>query len=105
MEKYSLETRIMHRIYTVHLLRRLARPFGLRAWLLFIAAAPLFFFVSLREVFQNAAGVSGASGFYTFAQSAVVNTELVVQLGLLGLLIFAVLTLRDLLPRQLRLVS
>ena len=99
MNNYSLEQRIMHRVYTVHALRRLARPFGLRAWLLFIACSPLFIFVSFREVWQNAADVSGASGFYAFAQSAVLNTELAVQLGLFGVLVFVALTLRDFLPR------
>lgn len=97
MSYNELNTRIMKRVYTIHALRRLASPFGLRFWLFLISVSPVFAFVSIRQVMANLPPITDSGALYSFGESALLNTELAVQVGVLVIGLILVFTLRDLL--------
>lgn len=90
-----LKKRIMRRIYTVYALRYvLSRT----AFKVYAAVALLFgikIFVHVAAVAENMPDLNNVAGLYNFTASAVVNTELAVQLIVFGTAALAVWIMRD----------
>ena len=52
-------------------------------------------YVSIGHVIENLPSLGNVSGLYTFASAAIVNTEIITQILMLGILMLAVLLVRD----------
>lgn len=86
----------MRRVWLVYWLRRLTRPFMLKAYVFCAAALAAVSFVSLANVFYNMPSVTDIYGTYTFWSNAVLYTEMHVQVLLLITIAAFVFFTRDL---------
>ena len=99
----TLEKRIMASVLLIHTARRLLSPRAIKIYALLISGAGMASLVSLGNVFQNLSLV-GLDGVLTFAVSAIVETELIVQvvfamsIAAAALLFFDILRIRARLP-------
>jgi hypothetical protein len=85
MQNNVLKKNIMRRVYTIYILRTVARPLMMARPLMIelaIVAALIMsvaFFVSLQNVFQNALQSSNLVDFWNFIIAAFTNTQAIVQ--------------------------
>ncbi len=94
--KQPLRSKIMGGIYAVYLLRKAYSATAIKAYVLGISLGAMAFAVSLAHIVENALRVKGITGLFDFAASAVLNTEMSVQLLLITAALAFVLMVRDL---------
>lgn len=91
----ELKAQIMRKIYFAWFLKKVLNPTTLKVGVLVMLAWQLTAYVSVQNVLANWTFDGGLNASYAFLQSAVSNTEVVTQILMLGIGIFAVLLLRD----------
>jgi len=96
MTQTDLQKRIMRRVYAVWALRALASTFALKLYALVAFAIGMTYHVSFANVLHNLSGIGGFSAYYSFFSSAVVNTEAVSLLFLVGIVALGVWIIKDL---------
>ena len=85
MDNSTLNQKIMRRVYTLYLMRKVFNPTAFRLYAFVISIIAIASFVSISNVLANIPTDSLVS-FYTFSMNAVLGTELVVQLLILAML-------------------
>jgi len=92
----------MRRVRFIHLCRTLAQPALLRLYVLAGIVWVLVSSVSVHDVMTNVSQVGEMQGMYAFATYALMHTERLVQVGLLILIGLAILLVRDIARRSIR---
>jgi len=90
----KLKTAVMQRVYVIYWIRQLLSAAALRLYALIALSAALYVTVSVREVIANMPG-QGIVALYNFFLYAVVHTEMLVQLILLGIIAVVTWVARD----------
>jgi len=93
--KNKLEQRIMKRVARTYYLKKVFNPLMFKVYALVVAFVGMSSFVSFTNVFRNMPPLLEVQGMYTFASSAIVNTEFSVQLVLGIVVIVGVLLIKD----------
>lgn len=91
----TLKKEIMFRVRFIYLFKKALRPLILKSAALAAVVYAAAQFVFVAKVLENAPTVSQFQEFITFFVRAFTNTEISVQLLLLGAVIAGVLALRD----------
>lgn len=94
MKNNTLSQRIMRRVYVVYMLRRATSPTALRIYSLLALFVGIVSLVSVGNVIANLPA-EGFFSFYDFSMYAFMHTELVVQLLVVGALVFSLWLVRD----------
>lgn len=95
MTSSKLRKKIMRRVYALYVMRRLLSPLALKAYtlvLLFTGTAAL---VSVSNVFKNMPQLGDVGGILYFSLAAFLNTEVLVQMLVVGMVIFLAMLARD----------
>ncbi len=90
-----LTKKIMRRIYFIWFARQIFNTITLKIALVFLLGWQFAAQVSVRDVVANWHFDWGVSGSYAFVESAFRNTELVVQILVLGIAVLGILLARD----------
>src|SRR3989344_5492989 len=93
----SNKKQIMRRVYTIWVGRKLFNRTTLKMLVLGTFLYKLPAYVSVQNVISNWHFDGGFSASYAFLQSAVLNTEIMTQGLVLGIALFSVLLVRDML--------
>lgn len=95
MHMKTLEQTVMARVRRAYYMRKLVGPTALKAYGLVVCAFGLFSAVSIVNIVANMPSVTTPAAFGSFLLKAVTNTEVVVQLLLVGAVVAAVMLVRD----------
>jgi len=82
-----LKKAIMRRIYLAYVVRRIFHAVTLKSAALVLFLWGIFVQVSVSNVFINAKTSVSTKSFYGFFESAFINTELLVQIFVMGILV------------------
>lgn len=93
MTHIELKKKIMLKVYTIYVFRRLREPFATEILLLLVSSFFLVFFVSIPHVLGNIP--FNPTGFSHFAYVAVTNTSLIVQFILFSITVALVVLVRN----------
>lgn len=97
------KTSIMWKIYTVWVFRTLINKITAKLAVIALLIWQLAGYVSFADVVRNVSSSSrDLSGYYAFFKSAVVNTEFITQMLLLGVIVVGVLFIWDFLHTDAR---
>jgi hypothetical protein len=91
----NVENIVMARVHRIHTLRQFINPTLLKVYGAAVLFGALASFVSVANVYQNMPSLLTPSQFVTFMMNAFSNTELIVQLLLVGFAIVAALMIAD----------
>lgn len=98
-ENKELQKRIMKRVTRTYYLKRVFNPLLFKVYGLVAVGAGVASVVSVRNVVANMPDLLDVNGLYTFAQSALLNTEFSVQLALIVAALLSALLIRDTLAK------
>ena len=91
----ELKAQIMRKIYLAWFLQKVLNPTTLKVGVLAVLAWQLTSYVSFKNVLANWTFDGGLSASYSFLQSAISNTEIMTQVLVIGIGVFAILLLKD----------
>lgn len=98
----DLTKRIMRRVYFIWFVRQILNPITLKAVVVLLLVRQVAVYVSVRDIIANWHPFDwGFSGNYTFLQSALLETDFMVQMLTFGIVIVAALLVRDVIMRKL----
>ncbi len=95
MENTTLEQKIMKQVVRVHYLKKVFNPLMFKAYILVAALLGMASLVSVANVFKNMPSFLEVGSLYNFTSSAIVNTELSVQLVLGAVIFIVALLIKD----------
>lgn len=95
VENKELQNRIMKRVRHVYYLRRVFNPFMFKVYALSLAILGAMSLVSVKNIVANMPSFLEVGNMYHFTSSAIINTELSVQLVLSVIVVVIVLFIRD----------
>ena len=87
--------RVMRRVYTMYLLKRIINPVAMRMYVLAAGLGLAASFIHVSSVMNNLTSITNASSLWTFSSTAFMHTELTTQLVLLVVALAATLLVRD----------
>lgn len=93
----AVEHIVMSRVHRIHLLRRVFNTTAVKAYGLTLLFLGLLSTVSVSSIYANMVGLGAPSQMGQYLLGALLNTDLVVKLLVLGMLASAVMFLRDVL--------
>ena len=97
----DLTKKIMRRIYFIWFVRQIFNAVTVKVALVFLLAWQITSYVSVKNVIANWYLTEwGFSGSYAFLQSALIETDVMVQVLMLGTVLVASLLFRDVLARK-----
>jgi len=91
---------IMRRVYLLWFLRKAFNPFSMKIILLVLLGWQMTSYVSIKQVIINWNFDAGFAGSYAFLESAILNTEVMTQILILGMIAFTALLVRDIVQRR-----
>jgi hypothetical protein len=91
---------IMRRIYLLWFLRQVFNPLSIKAVLIVLLGWQMTSYVSIKHVIANWNLDGGLTGSFSFLESAVLNTEIMTQILVLGMVAFTALLVRDIIQRR-----
>ncbi|MFC1720992.1 hypothetical protein ACFLY0_01855 [Patescibacteria group bacterium] len=95
MEKNTLHKKIMRNIYAIFILQKIINPTAFKLYVVMAFAWVGTLYVSFGNVFANMQSLSGASALYKYSISSFANTELIVQVLSVAMLVALVWFVRD----------
>lgn len=95
MTSSKLKKKIMRRVYTLYVMRQLLSPLALKVYTLVFLFAGTATLVSVSNVFKNMPQLSDVGGILYFSFSAFLNTEVLVQSLVIGMVVFLAMLARD----------
>ena len=90
----------MRRIYLLWFLRHAFNPLSIKVALIALLGWQMTSYVSIKHVIANWNLDGGLTGSFTFLESAVLNTEVMTQILVLGMIAFTTLLARDIVQRR-----
>lgn len=91
----QLKKKIMRRVYLAFFLRRMASPLAVKSYMLVAFLGFLVSQVSVSNVAANMPRVTDIAALYRFSLGAFLNTEFIVQLLSVGIVLAMFLLLKD----------
>jgi len=91
----QLKKRIMRRVYTTFLIRKILSPLAVKMYVLAAFVGFSVQFVSVGNVVANMPRLTDLSALYNFSTSAFLNTEFAMQILSAGVLVAIFLLLKD----------
>ena len=91
----KLEQKIMRQVRRTYYLKKVFNPLMFKAYALIVAFVGISSLVSVTNVFKNMPSLLEVGSLYRFTSSAILNTELSVQLVLGIVVIVGALFIRD----------
>lgn len=95
MHTEELQKRIMRRVRFVAFCKRLYRPAMIRVAMLVILLAIGSAYASVVHIVSNMSSIESISSFYSYIVNAFINTEVALQLSVVGILMIALWALVD----------
>lgn len=95
MTNSELKKKIMRRVYTRYVMRQLLSSLALKAYIFVLLFAGVAALVSVSNVFKNMPQLSDVGGVLYFSLAAFLNTEMLVQALVVGMVIFLAILARD----------
>jgi hypothetical protein len=96
----NLNTRIMRRVYAIWMLRKATSPRVVKLLILLTAVWQIKDRVFVSKVIENMPSLADIQATYGFFSSAMMHTQLTVQLSIIASGLFALLLLRDFVNRK-----
>lgn len=93
----TLEHTVMHRVHRIHFLRRVLGATALKAYGLLAFALGLLSSVSVASVYANMAGLGAPTQMGQYLLGALMNTEWIVKLLVIGMFVAGGMLVRDIL--------
>ncbi len=91
----TLEHTVMARVQRIYYMRKLIGPTAMKAYSLVVLSLALLSVVSVANIYANMPSIMSPAALFQFMTSALVQTELLVKMLLLGLAVVVVLFVRD----------
>lgn len=101
MNNLQLKKRIMRKIYAIYAFRKVFSNMAFKIYTGLILIYAIKVFVHVEAVANNMLKLSDLSGLYNFMSDSVLNTELSVQLIIVGVFGLIVWTMRDFIRKYL----
>lgn len=96
----SLNTRIMRRVYAIWMLRKVTSPRVVKSLILLASIWQIKDRVFVAKVFENMPSLADIQATYSFFSSAMMHTQLAVQVSILAGALLSLLLLRDFINRK-----
>jgi hypothetical protein len=96
----TIETVVMARVHRIYLMRRFFNPITLKVYGATVLFGTLVSLVSVVNVYANMPSFRAPKALLTFSYRAVINTEVLVQLLLIGFVMVIGLGVRDILKNS-----
>lgn len=94
MKQNILKKKIMRRVYTIYLLKKIINPFAFKVYALAISVTGVVSLVSVTDILANIPNL-GSSSIFNFSYNAFVNTEITVQALVISLTMFMLWLIAD----------
>ena len=92
----KLDKKIMRNVYAIFVLRKIINPVSIKLYTALVFAWLGTFYVSLKNVFANMShSVADVTDLYHFSLSSFFNTELVVQVLTIGIVVMSFWFMKD----------